>query len=154
MSSRQPASYFRLRVSRSSNYTNLTCRRMGRAYHCGMSNDAPVLESAIIPSPRFPSRRIQRLAFIAASLGALGGVAVLGFGVMRGPQASAHVDVHISSPESPSGSPVVNVSRVSQSGRIQVALLLDTSSSMNGQSPAERRSSGRQYGVRDLFQRS
>jgi hypothetical protein len=52
---------------------------------------------------------------------------------MRGPQALTHVDVHIASPESPSGGPVVNVSRVTTgSGRIQVALLLDTSSSMDG----------------------
>jgi hypothetical protein len=96
-----------------------------------MSNDAPVLEPAIIPPPRFPKRRVGRFAFIAASLGALG-VAALGYSSLRGPQASAHVDVHISSPESPTTSPSVNVSRATEPGRVQVALLLDTSSSMNG----------------------
>ena len=97
-----------------------------------MSNDAPRLEPAIIPPPRFPNRRIGRFAFIAASLGALG-MAALGYVALRGPQASAHVDVHISSssPESPA-SPLVNVSRVTEPGRVQVALLLDTSSSMGG----------------------
>jgi hypothetical protein len=96
-----------------------------------MSNDAPVLEPAIIPPPRFPKRRIGRFAFIAASLGALG-MAALGYVTLRAPQASAHVDVHISSPESPTTRPVVNVSRVTEPGRVQVALLLDTSGSMGG----------------------
>jgi hypothetical protein len=95
-----------------------------------MSNDALRLEPAIIPPPRFPQRRIGRFAFIAASVGALG-MAALGYVALRGPHASAHVDVHIASPESPT-SPVVNVSRVTEPGRIQVALLLDTSGSMGG----------------------
>jgi hypothetical protein len=97
-----------------------------------MSNDAaPVLEPAIIPPPRFPKRRIGRFAFVAASLGALG-IAALGYVTLRAPQASAHVDVHISSPESPTGGPLVQVTRVTEPGRVQVALLLDTSSSMSG----------------------
>src|ERR1043165_2497718 len=97
-----------------------------------MSNDAaPVLEPAIIPPPRFPKRRIGRFAFIAASLGALG-LAALGYATLHAPQASAHVDVHISSPEQPAGDPLVQVTRVTEPGRAPVALLLDTSSSMSG----------------------
>jgi hypothetical protein len=98
------------------------------------NDDAPHLEPAIIPPPRFPKRRIGRFAFIAASLGALG-MAALGYSTLRTPQASAHVDVHISSSPSPDESPgtsFVSTSRVTEPGRVQVALLLDTSSSMNG----------------------
>jgi hypothetical protein len=110
------------------------------------SDPDPVLRRAVLPAPR--SGR-KRLAIFAASLGALGLASGLGFALL-GRQASARVDINIATPTPPTppappappapppvaaiepAKPVVVTPTPQTAGRIQVALMLDTSGSMGG----------------------
>ncbi|MBA3465736.1 MAG: VWA domain-containing protein [Deltaproteobacteria bacterium] len=96
------------------------------------SDPDPILRRAVLPAPR--SGR-KRLAIFAASLGALGLASGLGFGLL-GRQASARVDINIATPAPPPPpqTPIVEPAKPTprNPGRIQVALMLDTSGSMGG----------------------
>src|SRR5688572_24818663 len=113
------------------------------------SDQDPILRRAVLPAAR--SRRKQIL-IVAASLGALGLASGLGFSLL-GRDASARVDINIAVPAppippaptpvapppappatavvEPAEPPVVVVANQTP-GRIQVALMLDTSGSMGG----------------------
>jgi hypothetical protein len=108
------------------------------------SDPDPILRRAVLPAPRSARRR---LAIFAASLGALGLAGGLGFSLL-GRQAPARVDINIATPTPPPtpapapapaaveperpAPPKVVAPLPQNPGRIQVALMLDTSGSMGG----------------------
>lgn len=109
------------------------------------SDPDPILRRAVLPAPRSGRRR---LAFIAASLGALGLAGGLGFALF-GREAAARVDINIAVPTPPTPPappaktaeppkvaepvpPKVVAPTPQTAGRVQVALMLDTSGSMGG----------------------
>ncbi|MGE0397962.1 MAG: VWA domain-containing protein [Kofleriaceae bacterium] len=99
------------------------------------SDSAPTLRRAVVPANRLRRRRLAILT--AATLGTLGLASGLGFSLL-GREASARVDINIAVPEPPPApkveavAPVVVAPARQAPGRIQVALLLDTSGSMGG----------------------
>jgi hypothetical protein len=113
------------------------------------SDPDPILRRAVLPANR--SKR-KRIAIFAASLGALGLASGLGLSLL-GRSASARVDINIAVPTTPMppaptpvdpppapavvdvvepAKPPVVAPKREPPGRIQVALMLDTSGSMGG----------------------
>ena len=104
-----------------------------------MTTSDPTLRRAVLPAARTGRKR---LAMLAASLGALGIAGGLGFALLTR-EAAARVDINIAVPTPPPppapppkvvepAKPKIVAPTPQTAGRIQVALMLDTSGSMGG----------------------